>query len=200
MRTSFPRGPAGFLLLAAGVFPLGACGLFETREPIISTGSESLWVSPTTPQIVVDNLEAAFEASNFTDYARALTQDFVFHADDSDVAQMAIDRPGEMVYDGWTRDVEAQTAEIIRGPVDDLSLSLVAFDEDIVGSDRLLKYQYTLTLTTGTQVDQRSGEAWLLIRQEPSGEWFIYDWEDIASSTTDMSWGLLKGQNRVAAP
>ena len=193
------RALAPALVIGALPWTLGAgCDLFATREPDVSEGTESLWQPPTSPNIVVENLRLALEAGNFTDYRRALTDDFVFLADGTDVAQIELERPGEMTFEGWGRDVEGATAETLRGAVETLRLVLNELDEDIEPGGRLIKYGYTLTLTSaGGAPTTYAGEAWYRVRQEPGGQWFIYEWEDVANSPTFSSWGLLKGRNRL---
>jgi hypothetical protein len=185
-------------LLAAAPFLLCAdCGFFATREPPpVEQGSEGIWQPPTTARIVVENLERALEAPSFSDYERALTEDFTFRPDDADVVQLEIERPGGL-FEGWDREVERETAEAISQSADSLALEMELFEETPIGATRLIKYRYTLTLirSGGTTVYQ--GEAWFQIRQEV-GDWLIYDWEDVAG-TQATSWGLLKGRSRPAA-
>lgn len=182
-------------LLVTGMLAVSGCGLFETRDPIVSEGDDSIWQTPTTPEIIIDNLEAALEAGNFSDYLRAFTTDFVFRPDEADVAQLAISRPGEMVYEGWDRDVETQVAETIFGAVDDVDVSFVFLDEVFIAAGRILEYDYVLSLTTAGSVTEKRGEVWFQVRNE-SGEWLIFDWEDIANAPQADSWGLFKGQSR----
>jgi hypothetical protein len=196
------RSASGIRMLSlTAVFPvlMGAgCDLFATREPVLSEGASSLWQPPTSPNIIVQNLEVAFEKAIFNDYRRALTEDFTFEPDDTDRFQIdEIERPGDGAYDGWTRDVESATAEAISGSADSLSLDLMLFEEIVESIGRQLKYDYVLTLHQGSSVAHYIGEAWLRIRQESSGEWFIYEWKDVKSSPDDDSWGLLKGRNRL---
>jgi len=70
--------------------------------------------------------------------------------------------------------------------------------EEILGEARLLKYLYVLTLTPAEgDPTVYEGEAWFKVRQEPgSGEWYIFEWEDIASVPLRRSWGYLKGLSR----
>jgi hypothetical protein len=192
---SGPASPrlAAVLALAAA---LGGCDLFATREPEVEGSQESLWTPPTSPEIVVTNLELAFEIGNINDYQRALTADFVFRADASDVAQLEIDRPGEMVFDGWDRDVEVSTVTVIRGSADSVAVSLVQFDDDLGETVRLLKYDYVVRIFGGGAESAFEGEAWFQVAQQGNGEWLIQDWEDVASVAAAESWGILKGQNR----
>jgi hypothetical protein len=186
------------IALAVAPLLLSGCGLFDTRTPSEVGGGESVWLTPVSPQIIVENLRTAFQAGNFGDYERTMTEDFFFVADQSDVFAIELIRPGEAVFDEWDRAVETQTAEVIFGSVSTLTLQLRLIREEIITEGRLLKYQYELTLTPAQgDPEIHAGEGWFRTRQEPgSGEWYIFEWEDIASATGRRSWGYLKGESR----
>jgi hypothetical protein len=183
-------------VIAAALFLPGGCDLFQTRDPVVATGDDSIWVQPTEPEIIVENLRNAFEEAIFNDYTRTFTDDFVFIPDQSDVAQLEIDFPGQPIYDGWNRAVETDVAETIRGAVDSVR---VAFEEPILEDlpeGVLLKYEYVLALFADADSTFYEGEAWFLTRVA-AGEYRIAEWSDVASSPTRPSWGLLKGRNRL---
>lgn len=180
------------LVLASG------CDLFATRQPIVESAEQSLWTPPTEPEIVVTNLELAFEIGNFNDYQRALTEDFTFRPDNSDVVQLDLEYPGQDVFADWTREVEVATAQTIWNAADSVFVDFTQFDDDLGQTVRLLKYDYVLTLRTAGQEDSIwEGQAWFTTVQQPNGEWLIQDWEDVASSASRESWGRLKGRNRT---
>jgi hypothetical protein len=190
-------GHAG-LGIALAVILLGpsGCGLFETRTPE-GGGGESEWIPPLTPQQVVENLETALLAGNFGDYTRTFTPEFRFVPDATDVATIAVERPGEPVYENWDADVETATMQQIYASADGLDLSLVLFEERIEGDTRLLKYEYTLGIVRAEVETLYQGEAWFRVVQLTGGEWFILTWEDVITDDTETSWGLLKGRERT---
>jgi hypothetical protein len=197
MRRLFARarrvagGRVGWLALAL----LASGCLFKTRTPIVGEGERSFWEPPTTPEIIVRNLETAFENGVFNDYSRALTEDFVFQPDGADSAQIEIERPGEQVFVGWNREVETEAAQTIKDSADSVDVVFTLFSDELIGDDHLRKEDYVLTLFQGGGEVAYVGQAWFLIRQT-SGEWFIYEWEDVRTSDAP-TWGLLKGRNRL---
>ncbi len=184
------------ILFAAMFLPGAGCNLFETREPEGGSGSINIWVPPTRPEIIVQNLLAALEAGSFGDYQRAFAPDFDFVPDGTDMAQLQIERPGEEVYAGWNKDVETQVAESIYGTARSLDLRLVFFQEQLLQEGRLHKYDYTLTLETTSGVNVYQGQAWFTIVQQFNGDWLIAGWQDVITPQTVESWGRLKGRNR----
>jgi hypothetical protein len=176
----------------------GGCDLFATREPEVEGSQQSLWTPPTSPEIVVTNLELALEIGNFNDYQRALTPDFSFTPDPADVAQLGIEFPGDNVFDGWDRSVEVEVATTIRAGADSVAVELVKFEDDLGQPIRLLKYDYKVTLRTGTLQTFYEGDAWFTIALQENGEWIIREWEDVAIPQTP-SWGILKGRSSVGS-
>lgn len=194
------RRRATWSLALAVVIAGGAgsgCGLFDTRAPITGEGDSGIWVPPTRAEIVVENLERAFEAGVITDYQRALTDDFTFTADESDISTYVQERPGEDVYGSWTTAVEVQTAEAIMTAASELDLTLTFREEELVTEGRLRKYDYVLLVTAGGSVTQYVGEVRFTITQVPGGDWVISGWEDVASDPQIPSWGFLKGAYRL---
>ncbi len=186
-------GRVGWLVLG---LLAGGC-LFETRAPIVGEGDRSFWEPPTTPEIIVRNLETAFENGIFNDYSRALTEDFVFRPDGADSVQIEVERPGEEVFVEWDREVETATAQTIKDSADSVDVVFTLFSDDLIGDDHLRKENYVLTLfQPGGGEVVYVGQAWFSIRQI-GGEWFIYEWEDVRTSQTTPTWGLLKGRNRL---
>ncbi|MBZ0266955.1 hypothetical protein K8I85_02265 [bacterium] len=192
------RAARGLALIGMSLWLPGAgCGLFDTREPVTGDTDSGTWVPPTRAEIVVENLERAFEAGVFTDYQRALTENFTFTPDDTDVATYEQERPGEDVYGSWTREVEALTAEAIRTAADSLDLVLDFKEEELVTEGRLRKYDYQLHVIVGEAVTEYVGEVRFVITQVAGGDWVITGWEDVASDPQTPSWGFLKGANRL---
>ena len=184
------------LVLVAALYLPGAGCLLSTRTAERGEGGGSVWVPPTSPEIVVQNLQAALEAGIFGDYTRAFTDDFAFEPDGADVVQLSIERPGEDVFADWTRDVETQVAEAISGGATEVTLGLTLLTEQLVDEGRLQKYMYTLTVVRGGAPQVYQGQAWFVIRQEATGDWLIAHWLDVITPDTVESWGRLKGRNR----
>jgi len=185
--------PGGLAAAALLILIQAGCGLFDTREPVEGEGGQSFWQPPTSPEIIVRNLEVAFENGIFNDYQRALTADFTFHPDLADSLDVEGGRPG--AFANWTRDVETETAAAIFATADSLSLVMDPPSQEIIGDDRLLKQNYILTLQTVGGATIYAGEVWFFVRPV-AGEWYIYHWEDIATSSSRRSWGFLKGNTR----
>ncbi len=191
------RGPA--LVRAAallGLLSAAGCLFFEPRDPEVGEGEESRWQPPVTPQLIVTNLEVAFENAIFNDYLRALTLDFSFRPDGADSAQLEIELPGLGVFTNWTREVDEQVASSIVASADSVALDFETGTEENIGNDRLLKKRYLLTLIRPSGNTTFQGEAWFHVREVSGGEWYIYHWEDVRTGSGNPSWGLLKGRNR----
>ena len=87
-------------------------------------------------------------------------------------------------------------AQNIKSSADSVDVVFTLFSDELIGDDHLLKEDYVLTLFQGGGEIGYEGQAWFSIRQLGGGEWFIYEWEDVRTSQTVATWGLLKGRNR----
>jgi hypothetical protein len=192
VRSGRPIALAAALLAAAG------CDTFEPRKPVISTGEGSQWERPISPEIIVQNLEIAFESGIFNDYQRAMTEDFAFMPDDADRSDMDTSvRPGEEIYVDWTREVESVTAEAIALSADSLDVTFDFYTEDSEADGlRRQKYHYDLVLYSGGEETHYLGDAFFGISRQPNGEWFIKEWEDVRTTEGVNTWGYLKGLSR----
>ncbi|MEZ5063294.1 MAG: hypothetical protein R3B81_01080 [bacterium] len=190
MRTLRPR-----LVLLATLACVVGCDYFQPRTPE-EGDSGSAWVTPLIPGQIVQNLRSAIELENFADYQRVFTEDFTFTPDPTDVATLAVERPGESVFDGWTVDVESTVMEQVVSAADSVRVDLTLFEEQPSGSTTLVKYTYALRVFLNAAVTEYQGEAWFSVRQTGNGEWYVYGWQDVVTTDTVQSWGLLKGRTR----
>ncbi len=190
------RRSAGFVLPL--LILVGGCGFFETREATSPDFGDEIWIPPTQAFIVVENLERALEGGVFTDYQRALTETFTFVPDESDVATLQTERPGEAVFEDWDAEVDTETAQEISGSADSIELEFTFLEpEELLPDGRLRKYDYVLRLVREGGSAEYEGQAWFTIAEQPGGEWLIESWEDVKTEPTLSTWGLLKGQFRI---
>ena len=72
MGMRFVMAAAGFLLSTLLMTGVAGCGLFSTRDPEPPTSGSSSFTPPTSPDIVLSNLEHAVAEKNAENYVRCL--------------------------------------------------------------------------------------------------------------------------------
>ena len=179
-----------FLLL------LTACNNpFSTREPE-APGTDGAAIKPaTSPENLLYNLEASFEALSIQDYLNVFSQDFVFNPDPDDSVAYVEDFRG-----GWDHDRETDFAfnflqrnnfkADVESPIE-LTLNYHP------GQDRY-ECSYHMFITEADSSDslfQRievEGEAWLYLREDTDGIWSVYRWVDFRIIRNSTTWGVLR--------
>jgi len=166
----------------------GGC-MLETRSPQIPSTEGNIWELPTSPSIVLTNLENAYERENLQDYLRSFSSDFLFLADPRDTLMAPRGR-----YAGWTDSVEERVTKVIFA-LGTISLEFAPNpqDQDIIALEEATIYRdYRLEIVEDMGgLKEALGEARFSMRKDREGYWAIFLWEDIRKDSPD--WGELKG-------
>lgn len=170
-----------------------SCSLFEPRNPQDPSGAGVVWLTPTSPDIVVENMASALNGQSVL-YLDCMEDSFSFYADTSD-----IDDYPTLDFSNWTKSVENLTVGQIYTAVleDSLQASFTgvssnpdpAAPEDSVTIFR----EYTIILP-GAQHEVAFGIAELHMVENSDGLWSIQAWYDnrYSSSTQEKTWAVAK--------
>ncbi len=189
-----------YILIFAGLLIFfSACNNpFSTRDPE-NPGTEGAAIKPSTsPENLLYNLEAAFEAMSIQDYLDVFSQDFIFSPDPDDSVAYVEDFRG-----GWNYDRETDFAynflqrKNFKSDIDlpiELTLSYKS------GQDRYeCTYHMFITEADSGEVDFKrievEGEAWLYLREDADGIWSVFWWVDFGITPGSLTWGELRAQN-----
>lgn len=103
-------------LLCLSVLFLFSCDLFEPRSPADPSGGGVVWQTPTSPDIVVENMQSALNGLS-AQYLDCLHDSFMFYADNND-----IDDYPTLDFTDWNKGIENLTIGQIYGAVPEDSL------------------------------------------------------------------------------
>jgi len=172
---------------------------FATRDPEPPVSSQSAWVIPVSPEMVLSNLQKAIKEKSVEYYIRCLTDSsysskvFKFSPDPEVSAQYS------GIFTNWTTQKEESVVRQVFSLVPDdstCSLDMTLASETVASDSALLVVDYTLkightgtVLTTG--VFKGRSEFWLA--PDVRGEWSIYNWIDHRTSDSEP-WSLLKAK------
>jgi hypothetical protein len=179
--------PAMFLLLLS-------CSLFDPRTPADPSQGGVVWQTPTSPDIVVENMVSALNGESVL-YLDCLEDSFLFYADTSD-----IDDYPTLNFSDWTKSVENLTVGQIYSSVpSDTTISaeflLVAGNPDPPApEDSVTIYrQYTIILP-GAEHSPAFGIAELHMVEDEDGLWTVGEWHDnrFDQSTPYKTWAVAK--------
>ena len=170
----------------------GCDAIFGTREPEVPKDdvSRSLWQQPTSPGIVLENLQNAFLQRNEENYLRSLTDStistrvFVYIPNQ----ETAVNNPGR--FEGWGLNEEMvhinllfSEASLPDGVLS--SLEFTRFEEPSIPSDSALFeeiYDLELEHTLENVPTKMRGIAKFRMARGSDGNWSIYRWEDLTFS------------------
>ncbi len=198
--------PAAIILL---IVMLSSCAFFATREPEPPDTRRTSFQPPTSPQLVVSNLQNAIREKNAENYIQCLLSNdgtpspgviqrmYVFEPSAEAAARFA------SVFVGWNTARERQaflamTARIPATATPELRFTNDRF-EVLLPDSAVYVAEYTLRpnyMLSGVP-DVFVGTLRFTIAVQPGGFWSIARWSDQQAATvqaTTASWSILKAQ------
>jgi len=190
-----PYRPTALLLAAL----VGGCGLFEPRDPEPPITPGSTYESPTTPSLVLSNLERAVSTSNIRDYrrcfgdtARGLGFSFVPATDGYSAAPQQFDTWKISDEESWFR---SAVSALQGGTAPSLTLNPSEVTSTPVGDSVQHTARYELRIPhnrAGVETEAR-GTLQFTLRRDNQGEWAVTRWRDL-NETGAASWSLIKAR------
>lgn len=189
---------ATVILLFLLVF--SACDLFDPRVPQTPSGGGVAWQDPTSPDIVVENMQASLNGQSAT-YMDCFSEAFVFYADTSDINEYV-----SYDFTQWDLSVENATVNALFSivPEDSTIVSLFTMDPDhsdpSAPVDSVVIYRY-YSVTVPGSVHSGTGTPAVGIAElhlvEIEGFWTIKEWHDSRHKTTPfVTWAVAKAVYR----
>lgn len=182
-------------VLTALVF--SSCSLFEPRVPEDPSNAGVVWLAPTSPDIVVENMQSALSGSSAL-YFDCLTESFVFYADTSDINNYS-----SYNFSDWNKTVETSTVTAMYGqvPVDSTITSDFQLDmshpDPVAPTDSATIYRlYNITVPQ-TQHSGTGSPAVGIVEfhmvEDSIGLWAVQEWHDVRHEDTNWAtWAVAK--------
>jgi hypothetical protein len=178
-----------------------SCSLFEPRVPEDPSDDGVVWQDPTSPDIVVENMQSALNGLS-VQYTNCFAESFVFYADTND-----IDEYPSYNFADWTLDVEGFTVSQLFSIVPEDSTVSAVFTvhsehpDPAAPSDSVTIYRdYAITVPqsqhsgTGTPA---VGIAELKMIEDEYGLWTIKEWRDLRYvEVSFVTWAVAKAAYR----
>lgn len=187
--------------LVAFLLPfIAGCGLFDTREPENPINAGSAFEAPTSPSIVLRNMQSALNFANALDYRKCFADSSVGLAPfrfQASVEGLAVS-PGRFAT--WTvSDEESYIrnifAELAEGTTASVSFNPADIVDVPIGDSIRFSADYAVNFPHTRQGVEReaSGRLLFTLRLSPRNEWYITYWQDIAVDGKP-TWSLLKAR------
>jgi len=172
-----------------------SCSLFETRKPESPEESGGgIFVPPTTPEIVIDNLIEAITNKNVNNYTACFLQNgYTFVASSEAINKFP------SIFDKWLVDDERRyflSLSMALEKNEPINIAFSTKEFPVISADSaILITNYTLNcnLLNLSYADTYTGSAIFTIIPTQGGLWAIARWQDFSSKDTpEESWSNLK--------
>ncbi|MCZ7557652.1 MAG: hypothetical protein M5R41_14740 [Bacteroidia bacterium] len=182
-------------LLMCGVT---GCGLFETRDPEPPASGSSTFVPPTSPDLVLSNLEYSVSEKNTENYIRCLADTvnsgvrFLFLPTAAAAGRYA------STFSGWTVQSERSYFAALVAFTGSAATSRLTFSGAFVvlaSDSAVYEGSYDLLFRHGVPgvTENVKGNVQFVLRTDRSSIWSITRWTDIPH-TDQTSWSEWKGR------
>ncbi|NQT35143.1 hypothetical protein HQ587_08135 [bacterium] len=191
----------GFFILLLSLL-LISCDLFSTRAPENPDDtSASEWQFPSSPRIVVNNLEIAVGRRSIVDYMKSFSDaseaemSFQFEAD----SETQLRYPG--LFDNWGRENERSHVLALFSPdnlpLDSLVELTIVLDREpvVLGDSAEIYADYELHIghKNETAPRQMQGQLDFGLKRADDGGWYLVFWRDVRIDGHDC-WSDLKAR------
>jgi len=179
---------------------VAGCGLFATRDPENPINAGSSFEPPTTPTVVLRNLESALSSANANDYRKCFSDTskglpaFVFVPSTQGLAA------APTKFSGWSIQEEEQYVRNIFADLQQGGVATVAFmpsevTEVPIGDSVQFtaSYQVNFPHTRNGLEQKAEGTLLFTFRLSRQNEWYITSWRDFARDGK-TSWSLIKAR------
>ncbi len=181
------------ILIIALVVAAKGCGVFETRTPQTPVTVRSTYVPPTSPDLVLTNLEYAIQEKNSDNYVKCLSPTFFQYVPDSK-SQLIYGT----IFQNWNVNSEKNYYNNLISQTNSDASSTLFFDNPVTTNitpdsviyqaDYILVYQHNRANVPKSAI----GNLTLTMKANESNLFYIEKWEDFRKHDTDFTWSELK--------
>jgi hypothetical protein len=181
-------------IIAVYIIPyIQGCGIFDTRTPENPNTVRSNYEPPTSPDIVLVNLEFSIQDKNSNNYNKNLSTGNYEYVPDAKARQIY-----GIIFADWNQTSERHYYENLvsqtnPGSTSKLFLSnkitnIVTPDSAITTVDYILVFQHKKTSIPTTA----TGNMRITMKTDESAFFYINKWEDFRKNDSDFTWSELK--------
>ncbi|MCX7877812.1 MAG: hypothetical protein N2510_04125 [Ignavibacteria bacterium] len=176
------------------IYLLQGCGIFDTRDAEIPNMTRSTYVPPTTPDLVITNLEYSILEKNSDNYFKCLSDGFKYIPDSKSQLLyghifVSWNSLSERRYiDNLINTTNTNSTSILF--LDNRRLTLISPDSAIFQSDYTLVFQHRRN-----DVPKSSrGSLNLFLGADENRLFSINRWEDFRFNDTDFTWSEMRAK------
>lgn len=178
---------------------LSGCNIFQTRTPEPPQQGRSDFIPPTSPDIVVQNLQNAISDRNVINYVACFSDPTSGGRNFSFIPSPRAASQYQAIFQGWSvAQEQSYFNNLISQSSTSSSSALILSSVQLVPYTDSAYYSANYTLLwpnkVASNLQQVEGNLQFYIGVNPSGSWSIYRWVDSGTSDTVKTWSDLKAQ------
>jgi len=174
-----------------------SCNLFDPRESEYPSNSGVSWQDPTSPDIVIENMQSALNGSSML-YMDCFNESFVFLADTNDINEYTTYN-----FSNWDKLVENDTVNQLFSIVPADSTIASEFLIDVENPDpaspqdsATIYREYSISVPTANH-SFAVGIAEIKLIEDSDGFWSIAEWVDVRhEQSLFVTWAVMKAAYR----
>lgn len=182
-----------FTFLFTTAILLGGCGIFETRDPEPPETVRSTYLTPTSPDIVIDNLTFSIAEKNSENYSKNISEMSFQYIPDSK-SQLLY----EHIFSSWNKQSEKFYMDNLIGATTPSSSSVLFLDNKRftqINSDSALfqaDYIFVFQHSRAGVPKSSRGNVNITLAADNDDLFYIRKWEDFRQNDTDFTWSEFK--------
>ncbi|PIE52892.1 hypothetical protein CSA37_04420 [Candidatus Fermentibacteria bacterium] len=175
-----------------------SCSLFDPRDPQDPSGGGAVWQTPTSPDLVVENMQSSLNGKS-VQYLACLDDKFFFFADTNDV-----DDYPTLNFTDWDKSIENLTVSQLFSIVPEDSTIIAEFlpvpgsPDPVAPEDSATLYRNYSISIPGAEYNPAFGIAEFRMIEDDNGLWWVSEWHDnrFEPSSTVKTWAVVKAVYR----
>lgn len=177
---------------------LAGCGLFETRDPEPPSSGSSTFVPPTSPDLVIDNLEDAVAEKSAENYLRCLVDTLNSDQRYTFIPTAAAAGRYATTFASWSLQSERAWFAAMKAFAEDgapASLTLTGAFSVIAADSAIYEGRYDLTWQHGVSglAETVRGSLQFIMHTDRNSIWSITRWTDFPIND-ETAWSEWKGR------
>ena len=190
-----PKNQNKYLIIFLFILLITAkgCGIFDTRAPEAPVNIRSTFVPPTSPALVITNLQYAISEKNSVNYSKCLNQANYLYVPDSKSQQIY-----GQIFQGWNTAKEKTYFDNLISQTNESATSTLFLDNErttyITPDSVSYKADYIIVFQHNRNNIPKSatGSLRFILNSDVNNLFSITSWEDYRQNDTTFTWSELK--------
>lgn len=178
--------------ITAAIGYFAGCGIFDTREPEKPANIRSTYITPTSAELVIQNLEFSILEKNSENYSKCISQSSFQYVPDSRSLLLY-----EQIFESWNPQAEKHYMDNLITQTNQNSSSVLFLDNErltqLTSDSAIYQADYVLVFQHNKVNIPKSAKGNISITLASDNDLFyMRRWEDFRQNDSDFTWSEFK--------